>query len=143
MLQALVELIETNFAELPNYRKPSPNLKYSVRDAALSAFAVFMMQAPSFLAQQRDLQRTKGQNNAQSLFGVHAIPSDNQIRDILDPIAPSYLSKLFWQVYEQLQASQLLSGHTGIAGTLLCALDGVVLLCLTPDPLSKLHASAA
>ena len=125
MLQALVELIKTNFAELPNYRKPSPNLKYSVRDAALSAFAVFMLQAPSFLAQQRDLQRTKGQNNAQSLFGVHEIPSDNQIRDTLDPIAPSYLSKLFWEVYEQLQASQLLRQHTGIAGTLLCALDGV------------------
>ena len=95
MLQALVELIETHFAQLPDYRKPSPNLKYSVSDAALSAFAVFMLQAPSFLAQQRDLQRTKGQNNAQSLFGVHEIPSDNQIRDTLDPIAPSYLCLLY------------------------------------------------
>ena len=125
MLQALVELIETHFAHLPDYRKASPNQTYSVSDAALSAFAVFMMQAPSFLAQQRDLQRSKGWNNAQSLFGVHEIPSDNQIRDILDPIAPSYLSKLFWEVYEQLQASQFLTQHTGIAGTHLCALDGV------------------
>jgi hypothetical protein len=74
-------------------------------DAALSAFAVFMTQAPSFLAQQRDMQRTKGRNNAQSLFGVHQIPSDNQIRTILDPIAPSQLSELFWQLYAQLQAA--------------------------------------
>jgi hypothetical protein len=125
MLQALVELIGTHFAQLPDYRQASPNQKYSVSDAALSAFAVFMTQAPSFLAQQRDMQRTKGRNNAQSLFGVHQIPSDNQIRDILDPIAPSQLSELFWQVYEQLQAAQLLTEHTGIAGTHLCALDGV------------------
>ena len=125
MLQALVDLIGKQFAQLPDYRKASPNQKYSVSDAALSAFAVFMMQAPSFLAQQRDMQRTKGRNNAQSLFGVHQLPSDNQIRDILDPIAPSYLSELFWQVYAQLQAAQLLTQHTGIAGTHLCALDGV------------------
>lgn len=125
MLQVLVELIGSHVGQLPDYRKASPNQKYSVSDAALSAFAVFMMQAPSFLAQQRDMQRTKGRNNAQSLFGVHQIPSDNQIRDILDPIAPSHLSTLFWQVYAQLQAAPLLTQHTGIAGTHLCALDGV------------------
>ena len=125
MLQALMDRIEKQFAELPDNRKASPNQQYSVRDAALSAFAVFMLQAPSFLAQQRDLQRTKGRNNAQSLFGVHQLPSDNQIRNILDPIAPSHLSGLFWEVYAQLQAAQLLAQHTGVAGTHLCALDGV------------------
>src|ERR1700694_1261517 len=125
MLQALIDLIETQLAQLPDERKASPNRKYSVRDAPLSAFAVFMMQAPSFLAQQRDMQRRKGRNNAQSLFGVHQIPSDSQIRNILDPIAPSQLSELFWQGYAQLQAAQLLSAHTGIAGTHLCAADGL------------------
>ena len=125
MLQALIDRIEQQFAALPDFRKASPHQSYSVRDAALSAFAVFMMQAPSFLAQQRDLQRSKGRNNAQSLFGVHQIPSDNQIRNILDPIAPSHLSGLFWEVYAQLQAAQLLTRHTGIAGTHLCALDGL------------------
>jgi hypothetical protein len=125
MLQALIDLIEIQFAQLPDEREASPNRKYSVRDAALSAFAVFMMQAPSFLAQQRDMQRRKGRNNAQSLFGVHQIPSDSQIRNILDPIAPSQLSELFWQAYAQLQAAQLLSAHTGMAGTHLCALDGL------------------
>ena len=125
MFVAMVELIARELAQLPDYRKPSPNQTYQVRDAALSALAVFMMQSPSFLAQQRDMQRSKGRNNAQSLFGVHQIPSDNQIRNILDPIAPSYLSTLFWQAYEHLQAGQLLAQHTGIADTWLCALDGV------------------
>jgi hypothetical protein len=125
MLQVLVELIEQRLGELPDARKPSPNTKYKVFDSAMSAFAVFTMQSPSFLAQQRDVQRTKGWNNAQSLFGVHEIPCDNQIRETLDPIAPSHLSTLFWDVYALLVDSPLLAGHTGIAGTRLVALDGV------------------
>ena len=125
MLQSLVDLIGTQLGQLPDYRKVSPNQKYTIRDAALSAFAVFMMQSPSFLAQQRDMERTKGRDNTQSLFGVHRIPSDNQIRALLDPIAPSYVSEPYWKVFEQLKAGKLLVGHTGIASTWLCTLDGV------------------
>ena len=125
MFQALLTLCRERFAQLPDYRKPSPNLQYTIQDAALSAFAVFLMQSPSFLAHQRDMQRRKGRNNANSLFGVHRIPSDNQIRNILDPIAPAQLSELFWQIYGQLDTAQLLKAHTGFAGNLLCALDGV------------------
>ena len=125
MFQSLVDLIGTNLAQLPDFRKASPNQRYEIRDAALSAFAVFLMQSPSFLAQQRDMQRRKGRNNAQSLFGVHQVPSDNQIRTLLDPIAPRYLSAVHWEAYAHLQAEPLLAGHTGIAGSWLCTLDGV------------------
>ena len=60
-------------------------------DVASSAFSVFFMQSPSFLAYQRDMQRRKGQNNARSLFGVERIPSDPQIRNLLDPVAPQIM----------------------------------------------------
>jgi hypothetical protein len=30
------------------------------------------------------MQKQQGQNNAQSLFGAHEIPTDAQIRNILD-----------------------------------------------------------
>jgi hypothetical protein len=125
MLNQLIDWLAEHCARLPDLRQPSPNRQYSVSDAALSAFSVFFMQSPSFLATQRDMQRTKGRNNAQSLFAVPQIPSDNQIRNILDPIAPSHLSKLFWQVYEQLPSLPGWAQHRGVAGHLLCALDGV------------------
>ena len=124
-MQSLVDLIGTQLGQLPDHRKASPNRQYEMRDAALSALAVFMLQSPSFLSQQRDMQRSKGRNNTQSLFGVHDIPSDNQIRKLLDPVAPSHLSGLHWGVFEPLKAGPLLERHTGIAGTWLCALDGV------------------
>jgi hypothetical protein len=43
-------------------------------DAALSAFSVFFMQSPSFLDDQKMMEKERGKNNAQSLFGVHLIP---------------------------------------------------------------------
>jgi len=33
-------------------------------------------------------QQAQGRNNAQSLFGIVDIPSDTQIRNLLDPISP-------------------------------------------------------
>jgi len=125
MLQTVIALIEAHLSQLPDSRKASPNLKYSVRDAALSAFAVFVMQSPSFLAHQRDMERLKGRNNACSLFQVAHIPSDNQIRNILDPVTASALSGLFWQLFAQIEAHGLLATQIGLDNHLLCALDGV------------------
>ena len=71
------------------------------------------------------MQVRQGRDNAQSLFGVTAIPSDNEIRNLLDPVAPSYVGKLFWETFAALQAQALLTDHHGFAGQWLCALDGV------------------
>lgn len=43
------------------------------------------MQSSSFLDYQRRMQKEHGGNNARSLFGVHQIPSTQQIRNLLDP----------------------------------------------------------
>ncbi len=37
------------------------------------------------------MQKQHGRNNAASLFGVHQIPCDNQIRNMLDPVPPETL----------------------------------------------------
>ena len=63
---------------VPEHRT-GQNTQYSIAEAGLGAFSVFYMQSPSFLAHQHDMQRTKGQNNAQGLFGIERIPSDGQI----------------------------------------------------------------
>jgi len=109
--------------QLPDLRR-RPNPKYAMADAALGAFAVFFMQAPSFLAHQRDMQRHKGQNNAASLFGLDEVPSDPQIRNLLDPVPPEQLAAPFWQIFDQLRAGDDLKAYQGHLGSWLCALDG-------------------
>jgi hypothetical protein len=88
MFERIVSLIRQGFSALPDVRKGGNATQYEMVDAALSAFSVFMLQSPSFLAHQRDVRRLKGQDNLQTLFGAHQIPSDNQIRNLLDPIPP-------------------------------------------------------
>lgn len=84
----LIARIHTTFRELPDERRGGNRQRYIVDDAALSAFSVFFTQSPSFLDDQRRMQRRRGRNNAQSRFGVPPIPSDNQIRNLLDPVPP-------------------------------------------------------
>ena len=96
----LRSILVATMLQLPDRRRRS-NPKYSMADAALGAFAVFFMQAPSFLAHQRDMQRLKGQNNASSLFGLDEVPSDPQIRNLLDPVPPEQLAAPFWLIFDQ------------------------------------------
>ena len=99
-----VSRIHEVFDNLPDYRLPSPNSTYSIKDAALGAFAMFFSQSPSFLSYQQAMQQAQGRNNAQSLFGIENIPSDNQIRNLLDPISPELLYPLFSGALEELES---------------------------------------
>jgi hypothetical protein len=53
------------------------------------------MQSPSFLDDQKTMEKERGKNNAQSLFGVHLIPSANQLRNLLDPVPAETLSVFY------------------------------------------------
>lgn len=100
------------------------NIQYTIKDAALGAFAVFFTQAPSFLAYQRTMQRAKGRSNADSLFGIEHVPCDNQIRTLLDPVDPARLFPVFEGIADALDQAGQLSSFRTFAGQLLIALDG-------------------
>lgn len=105
-------------------RQPSNAQRYSLRDLMLSAFAMFYMQSPSFLEHQRQLQSRQGHNNAQRLFGVSAIPTPNQIRNVLDGVAASVLFPVFAWVYQALSGQGFLQRYQVLNGQLLVGLDG-------------------
>lgn len=85
---------------------------------------VFFTQTPSFLAYQRMMEGSKGKSNAQSLFGVHRIPSDNQIRNLLDAVAPEQVFPVFEEILQVLAEQGQLEGFRSVADTLLIAIDG-------------------
>ena len=62
--QALIGQLRERWASLPDHRQPNPNTQYTLGDAALSAFAVFFLQSPSFLAYQQAL-RTRAESQYQ------------------------------------------------------------------------------
>ena len=110
-------------SSLPD-KRTGKNTRYGMEDAALSAFGAFFTQTPSFLAYQRMMEGTKGKNNAQSLFGVHQIPSDNHIRDLLDSVKPEELFPVFEEILRVLEQQDQLRSFRSYADTLLIAMDG-------------------
>jgi hypothetical protein len=122
----IFNVIRQTFAGLPDDRKPSNNQRYEMEDAALSAFSVFFSQSPSFLDHQIRMQKQRGRNNASSLFGVHKIPSDNQLRNVLDPVAPETLFPLMSQVGDEMHQRGFLNEFRHVEKTFLISLDGTV-----------------
>lgn len=72
----LIERLRAVAATLPD-RRTGTNRQNSLADLALSAFAVFFTQIPSFLQFQQAMEQARGANNARSLFLVERIPTDN------------------------------------------------------------------
>lgn len=115
--------LRTAAAAFPDVRK-GKNKHYTVRDAALGAFAVFFTQSPSFLAYQRDMTKRQGQSNAHTLFGLSEIPCDNQIRTLLDPVPPALLDPVFDHGLTTLVQTQQLTAFRSWQKRLLVVLDG-------------------
>ncbi len=119
----LVKRIKQSFGEFCDVRT-GQNTQYDMVDAGMGAFSVFFAQSPSFLSYQQDMKRRKGRSNAESLFGMAQIPSDNQIRSLLDPVAPSYVCGVFRDIYLRLDRAGVLQGYRAHAHCLLIAVDG-------------------
>lgn len=123
-LDDITKQIRRTFEQFTDPRR-GKNTRYTRVDAGLSAFSVFFMQSPSFLEYQRSLDQWLGKNNAQTLFGVHQIPSDNQIRHLLDATDPGQLRPLFSYLFQALHQAGVVESYRSVNQTLLLAFDGV------------------
>ena len=119
----LTDFLNAALEVIPEHRK-GKNVTYTLQDAVLGAFSVFFMQSASFLAHQEEMQSRNGHNNASSLFGLKAIPSDNQIRNLLDPLEPSRLFPVFAKVCSLLEENGELQAFRSYRDNLLIVLDG-------------------
>jgi hypothetical protein len=59
---------------------------YPLAEIGLSAFSLFVMGSPSFVAHRRALVEGHGRSNCQTLFGMSAIPTEAYIRMMLDGV---------------------------------------------------------
>jgi len=54
------------------------------------------------------VETAKGASNAEKLFELREIPSDNQIRNLLDPLDPKYLGRFYRQTYQAMEQAGVL-----------------------------------
>ena len=119
MVESLKKAIQT----FPDKRTGN-NLTYSLVDAALGAFSVFFTQCPSFLAHQKAIEDAKGISNAQTVFKLKQIPTDNHIRNLLDPVSWKLVFPVFDDIFDGLKKSGYLDSFRVFNGDLLMHFDG-------------------
>lgn len=100
------------------------NTSYSLEDICLSTLSMFYSQDPSFLAFQQRMKERSNLCNANTIFGIKDIPSDNQIRNVLDNINPSQLDDFFEEVIDLIDNNGYLNRFRYLKDQLLIAMDG-------------------
>ena len=115
---ALFALVRSGFERIADHRRRESPI--SLVDALMSAFAMFALKDPSLLA----FDARRGDENMKQVFGIQNIPSDTQMREILDGVDPEELRALFADVFRQLQRGKALEPFEFYAGCYLLSLDG-------------------
>jgi hypothetical protein len=115
----LIRQIHLRAKLLPDTRDRAGR-NFSIADAVLSAIAVFSLKDPSLLA----FEERRNDENMKSLFRIKNVPSDTQMRTILDPLDPNLLRPLFHEVFCQLQRGKALEPYAFHQGCYLLSIDG-------------------
>ncbi len=122
-ISQMIEAVHKDMESFPDHRR-GRNIQYEIADAGMAAFSVFFTQCASFLEHQRELKLLKGRSNMEGIFAADNIPSDNQIRNLLDEISPEALGQTLARIDTQMQESNLLEPFSDSQGRLWVALDG-------------------
>src|SRR5215210_6085134 len=123
VLDSLLSVVRRCCEGFPD-KRTGTNSQYTMADIGLAALSVFFTQSPSFLDHQRQLETGHGRSNCQTLFGISRIPTDNHIRDMLDPVAPDHLFPAFAAAVAALERSGGIRAFQRLGSHLLIALDG-------------------
>jgi hypothetical protein len=144
---AVVELLGTVAEQMPDERNPDATT-YSMRDAVMSAFAVFFFQHPSLLEFERRHKERRQRCNLETMFGVSDVPSDTRLRELLDEAPPEPVREVLGELFERMRRIKWLERfktRVGETDYLTMVLDGSQYFHSTkiecPSCLRQRHAS--
>jgi hypothetical protein len=111
--EEMVFLIREEFKQVPEHRAPQATI--GLDDALMSAYAIFSLKFPSLLQFEEERKaRQATASNLESVFQVKDIPSDTQMRDIVDEVEPKYIGGIFLKIFQWLQNKKLLKPYSWI-----------------------------
>jgi hypothetical protein len=121
-MDALLTSVRKEFAQIPDHRKKGVSIP--LPDALMSGFAVFSLKEPSLLAFDERSRQCECAGNLKRIYGIGSVPSDTQLRDILDPVKPEFLRPVFKKVFHELQRGKALEPMAFMDNHYLLLLDG-------------------
>ncbi|OIP90151.1 MAG: hypothetical protein AUK55_13320 [Syntrophobacteraceae bacterium CG2_30_61_12] len=79
---ALIKTVHDSFQQVNDTRRGAARI--AMEDALMAAFAMHSLKDPSMLQFER--HRLEEPTNLKTIYKLKSIPSDTQMRDILDPV---------------------------------------------------------
>jgi len=122
-LSALFALLRAVISAFPDPRT-GKNCHYSMATLGMTAFFTFFLQSPSFRSHEKYLKQLARNGNAARVLHLDEIPCANQVRGVLDTVAPEHLLPVHDEIFRRLDRSGLLQQLRGFGSDLLIPLDG-------------------
>jgi len=119
-MDAMMTTLHCKFTDIPEHRKREG--KISLADALMSGYAMFALKDPSLLL--FDNRRRNDEGNLKRVFGIQNVPSDTQMRELLDPVDPDLIRPRFADIFHQLQRGKALEPLAYYQGCYLLSVDG-------------------
>jgi Transposase DDE domain len=118
-MDAMLSVLHQEFSTLPDHRRGK--VEISLADALMSGFAMFSLKDQSLLAFD---ERRRNDGNLGRIYGIGKVPSDTQMREIIDPVDPQSLRPMFNDILRQLQRGKVLEPMAYFEGCYLLSVDG-------------------
>ncbi len=99
---SLSNLLKNNFSLIDDKREDNKSIE--LPDILMSAYAMFSLKHPSLLSFRDNYLKDK--RNLETVFQISKVPSDNEMRNVIDEIAPADIKAIFPKVFKRLQRSK-------------------------------------
>lgn len=115
----LFRLLRSGFEKVRDHRQGE--VRVSLADTLMSAFAIFSLKDPSLLAFD---ERRATDGNLKRVYSLEQVPSDTQMRAILDDVDPQNVKSSYGDIFRELQRGKALEKMVFMEGCYLLSLDG-------------------
>lgn len=143
----IYQFLYQKFKKVRDHRNPLW-IEYPLSDFFMSALAIFSLKFPSLLKFEEAMREKTGVSNMPTLFKVSRVPSDTQMRTVLDEVDPEGLRPMFSSRFARAQRSKALEDFKYINNSYLIPVDGAIIflqvkftvsLAWSPDSEAKMR----
>jgi hypothetical protein len=116
----LIKFVKEEFDRVVDHRF-ADEIKIELSDALQSAYALFALKSPSLLAFEEEMSAN---SNLRNIFKIKRVPSDTQMRVILDEVNPKKIRNVFTKLFAKLQRVEVLEKFQVLGGHYALSSDG-------------------
>jgi hypothetical protein len=122
-MPGLLKNVRNEFEKIEEHR--SGKVTFKLADVLMSGLAMFGLKYPSLLQFDKATHNDEiVKTNLKKLHGVKQVPSDTQMREILDPVNPEDLRPAYKTIHRQLQRQKILESYKYLDGYIIISIDG-------------------